>query len=92
MTYSKLQELIQKETAVSKEIYINNFFFCNFEKMKNTQITIIKNVIGKYVVTLWADYEYGKYEICKSFTNKDVAANFAWDLFCKNNPNFAYKF
>ena len=46
----------------------------------------------KYVVTLWTDYEYGKYEICKSFANKDVAANFAWDLFCKNNPNFAYKF
>ncbi len=88
MTYSKLQELIQKETTVSKKIYMNDFFFCNSEKMRHAQITIIKNIIGKYVVTLWKDYEYGKYELCKSFTNKDDAATFAWDLFRKNNPVF----
>lgn len=88
MTYSQLRELVCNETSISKQIYISNFIFCDLEKMKSTQITLIRNIFGKYIVTKWLDYEYGQYEECKSFSDKDMAADFAWNLYCENNTNF----
>ncbi len=53
----------------------------NKEKMKNTKITLVKNLLGKYIVTLWLDYEYGKFSERQSFSDKDLAA--AWLLIQK---------
>ena len=49
--------------------------------MKNTKISLVKNLLGKYVVTLWQDYEYGKFIAKEEFIDKDSAANHAWQLF-----------
>ena len=51
--------------------------------MKLSQITIVKNIFGRYIVTDWLDYEYGSYLERKEFSDKDEAAEFAWKLFVK---------
>ena len=45
--------------------------------MKNKKISLVINLLGKYIVTLWLDYEYGKFSKQQSFNNKDLAANYA---------------
>lgn len=49
--------------------------------MKNAKISLVKNILGKYIVTLWLDYEYQKYLERKIFSDKDLAADYAWKLF-----------
>ena len=51
--------------------------------MKNSEITLITNIFGKYVVTDWIDYEYGQYSEKIEFADKDEAAEIAWKLFVK---------
>jgi len=48
--------------------------------MKSTRISLVKSLLGKYVVTLWLDYEYGRFTERKTFNDKDSAANYAWQL------------
>lgn len=48
--------------------------------MKNTKISLVKNLLGKCVVTLLLDYEYGRFSEQEIFSNKDSAANYAWKL------------
>ena len=57
-----------------------NFLTCKTEKMKNTNISLVKNLLGKYVVTLWLDYEYGRFLEQEIFSDKDSAANYACKL------------
>lgn len=49
--------------------------------MEKTRISLVKNILGEYVVTLWLDYEYGRFSKQQSFKDKDLAANYAWQLF-----------
>ncbi len=49
--------------------------------MSNTSISIYRNPFGKYIVTKWQDYEYGRYSERKIFSDKDLAADYAWQLF-----------
>ena len=51
--------------------------------MKNTKISLVKNLLGKYIVTLWLDYEYSRFSEQQSFSDKDLAANYAWQLIKK---------
>ena len=51
------------------------------EKIKKTKISLVKNLFGQYVVTLWLDYEYGRYSKRRSFKDKNLAAIYAWQLF-----------
>lgn len=48
--------------------------------MENTKISLVKNLLGKHVVTLWLDYEYGRISEQEIFSDKDSAANYAWKL------------
>jgi hypothetical protein len=49
--------------------------------MKSIRISLVKNLLGRYTVTLWLDYEYGRFTEQETFTNKDSAADYAWQLF-----------
>ena len=49
--------------------------------MEKTKISLVKNILGEYVVTLWLDYEYGRFSEQQSFKDKDLTANYAWQLF-----------
>lgn len=80
MNYDELKKIVDTNNDISKKIYICNFLTCKAEKMKNTKISLVKNLLGKYVVTLWLDYEYGRFSEQKIFNDKDSAANYAWIL------------
>lgn len=84
MTYLELVKKVSNDDELSREIYICCFINCKKEKMKNAKITLIKNILGFYVVTQWLDYEYQKYLERKNFSDKDEAANFVWNLVQKN--------
>ena len=86
MTYLELKQKIANNPELSKKIYITNFFTCKSEKMCSARITMVKNIFGYYIVTYWLDYEYNKYLGEKTFSNKDEAANYAWNMFveCDN--------
>lgn len=81
MTYSELKKLVKENSDVSKKIYICNFLTRKDKKMKTTSISIVKNIFCEYVVTLWIDYEYFKFEKEQTFDGKDSAANYAWQLY-----------
>ena len=81
MNYSQLKKIIDTNSLVSRKIYICNFFTCRMEKIKKTKISLVKNLFGQYVVTLWLDYEYGRYSKRRSFKDKNLAAIYAWQLF-----------
>lgn len=78
MNYRELKKLVDKD--IFKNIYICNFFTCRIEKMEK-KISLVKNILGEYVVTLWLDYEYGRFSEQQSFKDKDLTANYAWQLF-----------
>jgi hypothetical protein len=81
MNFKDLQRIIKENYSFQKYIYISNFFTCNDEKMKHCEVSLVKNIFGKYVVTKWLDYEYQKYSKRKIFSEKDLAADYAWKLF-----------
>ena len=81
MKYKELKKLIKTNSEISKKIYITNFFTCRLEKLHEATITLITNILGHYVVTHWLDYEYNYYKDRKIFKNKDLAADYAWELF-----------
>lgn len=83
MTYDELKEIVNANSDIRKKIYLFNFFTCRIEKIEKTKISLIKNIFGKYVVTLWLDYEYGKFSERQTFDDKDSAANYAWQLFTR---------
>lgn len=85
MNLDELKKIVDTNSDISKEIYICNFLTCKIEKMKNTKISIVKNLLGKYVVTLWLDYEYGRFSKQEIFNDKDLAANYAWKIFNEDN-------
>ncbi len=80
MNYDELKKIVDTNSDISKKIYMCNFLTCKTEKMKNTKISLVKNLLGKYVVTLWLDYEYGRFLEQEIFNDKDSAANYAWIL------------
>lgn len=80
MNYSALKKLVKENVDVAKKIYVCNFLTCRIEKMEKANVSIVKNIFGKYVVTKWLDYEYGQYEVRRVFSNKDLAAEFAWQI------------
>ena len=84
MTYKELKNYVEKNNF-SEKIYICNFFTCNTEKMKKAKISIVKNIFGKFVVTKWLDYEYNKVADVQTFFEKDLAADYAWNLFVGDN-------
>lgn len=83
MNYDELKKIIDRDCEISKKIYICSFLTCKTEKMKNTKISLVKNLLGKYVVTLWLDYEYGRFSKRETFNDKDSAANYAGQLLNK---------
>ena len=83
MNYHELKKIVDTKKDISKNIYICNFLTCKTEKMKTTKISLVKNLLGKYIVTLWLDYEYGRFLEQQSFCDKDLAANYAWQLMKK---------
>lgn len=83
MNYDELKKIVDTDRDISKKIYICNFLTCTTEKMKNTKISLVKNLLGKYIVTLWLDYEYGRFLEQQSFGDKDLAAKYAWQLIKK---------
>ena len=83
MTYDELKEIVNTNSDIRKKIYLCNFFTCRIEKIEKTKISLIKNIFGNYVVTLWLDYEYGKFSERQTFNDKDLAANYAWQLFTR---------
>ena len=80
MNYNELKKIVNTNSDISKKIYMCNFLTCKIEKMKNTRISLVKNLLGKYIVTLWLDYEYGRFSEQEIFSDKDSAANYAWKL------------
>lgn len=76
-----IKKIVKENSDVSKKIYICNFLTRKDEKMKTTSISIVKNIFCEYVVTLWIDYEYFKFEKEQTFDDKDSAANYAWQLY-----------
>lgn len=80
MTYTELKSLIRTRGEWNGRLYICNFLNCDQDKMKNATVTLVKNASGKYVVTEWLDYEYGRYRSVKEFSDKDAAADHAWNI------------
>ena len=81
MNYNELKEVIKDNRNFELCIYICNLFNSKYEKMCNTRVSIYKNIVGKYVVTKWTDYEYQRYSERKIFSDKDLAADYAWKIF-----------
>ena len=81
MDYNTLKKLSKQYKNLVRYIYISNCFTSSYDKFKETEISIYKNFFCRYVVIKWEDYEYGKYSVHKVFSNKDLAADFAWQLF-----------
>lgn len=80
MKYNELKKIVNENKDISEKIYICNFLLCKTKKMSCTKISLVKNFLGKYVVTLWLDYEYGRFFERKEFSDKDDAADYAWNL------------
>lgn len=80
MTYDELLNQINENQELGERLYICTFFTCDHEKMRRAKVTIVKNILGKYVVTRWLDFEYGRYLVKKEFTDKNLAADYAWNL------------
>ena len=76
----RLKKIIKEKHDIFKKIYICNFLTRKNEKIKSTGISIITNILGDYVVTLWLDYEYNRYAEQQTFRDKDLAADYAWQL------------
>ena len=83
MKYDELKKIIKENSNIAKRIYICNFLTRKDEKIKTTRISIITNILGDYVVTLWLDYEYNRFAEQQTFSDKDLAANYAWQLMIK---------
>ena len=83
MKYDELKKIIKENSDIAKKIYICNFLTRKDEKIKTTRISIITNILGDYVVTLWLDYEYNRFAEQQTFSDKDLAANYAWQLMIK---------
>ena len=83
MKYDELKKIIKENSNIAKKIYICNFLSRKDEKIKTTRISIITNILGDYVVTLWLDYEYNRFAEQQTFSDKDLAANYAWQLMIK---------
>lgn len=83
MKYDELKKIIKENSNIAKKIYICNFLTRKDEKIKTTRISIITNILGDYVVTLWLDYEYNRFAEQQIFSDKDLAANYAWQLMIK---------
>ena len=83
MKYDELKKIIKENSNIAKKIYICNFLTRKDEKIKITRISIITNILGDYVVTLWLDYEYNRFTEQQTFSDKDLAANYAWQLMIK---------
>lgn len=83
MKYDELNKIIKENSNIAKKIYIYNFLTRKDEKIKTTRISIITNILGDYVVTLWLDYEYNRFAEQQTFSDKDLAANYAWQLMIK---------
>lgn len=81
MNYRELKKLVDKDKDISKNIYICNFLHAKQKKWRKQKISLVKNILGEYVVTLWLDYEYGRFSEQQSFKDKDLTANYAWQLF-----------
>lgn len=81
MNYNELKKIVDTNKDISKKIYICNFLTCKTEKIMSSRISLVKNIFGQYLVTLWLDYEYGRFEKQETFKNKDLAADYAWQLF-----------
>ena len=88
MTYTELESLFKTRDEWNGRLYICNFLNCDQNKMKEAKVTVVKNVLGKYVVTEWLDYEYGRYRSVKEFSDKDAAADHAWELLGGNGTGF----
>ena len=69
-----------KDKAFDERLYVCNFLNCKNKKMEKATVTIVKNIRGRYVVTKWLDYEYGRYAARQEFRDKDAAAEYAWSL------------
>ena len=80
MSYFELINLTRGSSELRDKLYICTYLTCNSDKMKMAKVTIVKNILGKYIVTHWLDYEYGRYLSRKEFSDKDIAATYAWDL------------
>lgn len=83
MKYDELKKIIKENSNIAKRIYICNFLTRKDEKIKTTRISIITNILDDYVVTLWLDYEYNRFAEQQTFSDKDLAANYAWQLMIK---------
>ena len=81
MTYNDLKKIAKENKNFQQFIYVCNLFTCRYEIICNTRVSLYRNVLGKYVVTKWLDYEYQKYSEIKIFSDKDLAADYAWKLF-----------
>lgn len=81
MNYDELKKIVDTNSDAYKRIYLCNFWTFKAKRMKIARISLVKNLLGKYVVTLWLDYEYGKFLKQETFKDKDAAANYAWQLF-----------
>lgn len=81
MNFYELKKAVDSDNEISEKIYICTFFTCQIDKMKKTQISLVKNLLGKYIVTFWLDYEYGRFSKQQKFKNKDLSANYAWQLY-----------
>lgn len=80
MTYDELVKIVSNDESLSEKVYISHFFVAKIERIKKAKITLISNVFGFYVVTVWTDYEYGRYDEEKSFWTRDAAADYTWTL------------
>lgn len=83
MTFKEYKEIIKKDPSFKEKIYYSNFFTFNPRKYNYPEVTVCKNILFKYVVATWLDYECFRQDIVKVFKNKDEAIDFAWNLLKK---------
>ena len=81
MTYNDLKKITKENKNFQQFIYVCNLFTCSYEIICNTRVSLYRNAFGKYVVTKWTDYEYQRYSEQNFFSDKDLAADYAWKLF-----------
>lgn len=70
MNYDELKKIVNTNSDISKKIYMCNFLTCKTEKMKNTKISLVKNLLGSMLLLFgWimnmVDFQNKKYSAIK---------------------------
>ena len=80
MTYSKLKTLMANNDPIAINITFHTF---NHKKNTYGPVYFRRRLFNRYWVAVEVDYGYTAPTAIKNFKDKDLAADYAWELACK---------